>query len=182
MHMQIELFCQCSYIFFANARLKEGRENPHLPGRLHSGAVIAQVIDDRPVGDHVDPSLGRHSGKNCKKLGTAVKATISGVGPVLISLDFERLGHFVRHIHGPRHLAGVLDFGACDRGGTPGHGENLLGSERLAGDRKQGRTVDPSGQGDENGAVLTQQGNGALLFLDSACKTLHFVISRVGFR
>jgi len=102
-----------------------------------------------------------------------MKATVTGVGSVLGSFDLEGLDHFVTHVQGASNLAGVLDLGLGDSPGTARDGEDLLGPESLAGDREQRGAVDPSRQGDENCAVLTQQRNRTLFFPNCADRSVH---------
>ena len=68
MHMQIEFICQCSNITLANICIQKGRKDSQLPGGVHTWTMVAEIIDDRPVRDRVDSPLGRHSGKDGKKL------------------------------------------------------------------------------------------------------------------
>lgn len=120
------------------------------PGLIHSseaGSVVAQVVDMDTVEILSGPPFGAEREEPPGLDGPAKIAAVGRVGPVLRSLQGVHGEHFVPDPdlggdpHGPLHL------GMGDRGPAEGD-RDRLGPERLEGEGRDDRGIDPPGEGD----------------------------------
>jgi hypothetical protein len=163
--MYIELIRQVPNVPLAEVRIKKRRKDSPFPCRHHAGTIVSEIVDDRSVGDGFDSPRACDAAKHVEQLGAAVETAIAGVGAVGGSVDLHRVDDFVTNAELASNLFSVLDLLIRDRRGSTGHREDVAATQGLGGDREKNGAIDPSGQGDQNSAVFSQQRDCALSFL-----------------
>jgi hypothetical protein len=138
-----------AHVLFAEPGLDERAARARLLRRLEAGAIVAEVVEVRPVDDLGEAPLDLLRGADPVELALAVEAAIGVVLRVVLVLDLVRLDELVARADPLRDRDRLL---ALERREARAHGRHAdaLVAEHAVRDVEHERAVDPARVADED--------------------------------